>query len=160
MLIRRATTGDEPAILDLLARCGLPQAGMREHLEGFWVAEAEGTLVGTAGAELYGEVALLRSVATDPAYRAQGVARRLCAEVLRHVAHEGAQRAYLLTETAAEYFRRHFGFRDVPRSQADPRLAASAEFQGACPQTARLLVRPLGDIDTFGFDAWGGRGTP
>lgn len=155
MLVRRATAGDEAAILDLLGRCGLPQAGVREHLEGFWVAETEGRLVGTAGAEVYGEVALLRSVATDPAYRAQGVARRLCAEVLRHVARLGVQRAYLLTESASDYFRRHFGFRDVPRSEADPRLAASAEFQGACPQTARLLARPLSDIDTFGFDTEG-----
>ncbi len=154
MILRRATATDEGAILDLLARCGLPGAGVREHLAGFWVAEHQGAVVGTAGVEVYGQVALLRSVATDPAHRGQGVARRLCHAALSEAARQGARHAYLLTETAAAYFHRYFGFREVPRSQADPRLGASAEFQGACPESARLMVRSL-PIEERGFSFGG-----
>jgi amino-acid N-acetyltransferase len=42
---------------------------------------------------------------------------------------------YLLTETAEDFFPR-FGFEAVPRTSLDARLAASAELQGACPETA------------------------
>ena len=99
---------------------------------------------------MYGEVALLRSVATDPSYRNRGIARQLCREALAEAARLGVRQVYLLTETAADYFARQFNFQEVPRAEADPRLQASQELAGACPQTARLMVLALSaliDID-------------
>ena len=42
---------------------------------------------------------------------------------------------YLLTTTAEDYFPR-FGFEVIDRSEADERLKESAEFRGACPDSA------------------------
>jgi N-acetylglutamate synthase-like GNAT family acetyltransferase len=148
--VRRATPHDEPSVLALLARCGLPSAGVRDHLQTFWLAEGPEGVIATAGLEVYGEVALLRSVATDPSYRNRGIARQLCREALAEAARLGVRQVYLLTETAADYFARQFNFQEVPRAEADPRLQASQELAGACPQTARLMVLALSaliDID-------------
>ena len=41
-----------------------------------------------------------------------------------------------------EYFRR-YGFVTVPRTQGDPRLVASAEFQDGHCVAAVLMVRPV-----------------
>ncbi|MFN3285825.1 MAG: arsenic resistance N-acetyltransferase ArsN2 [bacterium] len=151
MNVRRATPHDEPSVLALLARCGLPSAGVRDHLQTFWLAEEPEGVVGTAGIEVYGDVALLRSVATAPWCRNRGIARRLCREALAEAGRLGVRQVYLLTETAADYFARQFGFQEVPRAEADPRLQASQELASACPQTARLMVLALDGIDIRRF---------
>lgn len=140
--IRRAQPSDETAILALLETCGLTLAGAREHLGSFWVAAEGPDLIGTVGFERYGDIALLRSVATHPEWRRRGVAAALCERALTVLREDGVGTVYLLTETAESYFRR-FGFRPITRSESDPRLAASAEFQGACCDTAVLMVRAL-----------------
>ncbi len=147
MEIRPARSEDLAAILALLELCRLPTAGVPQHLDTFFVAVEGGRVVGSAGLEVHGQVALLRSVATEPAHRGQGVARRLCAEALREAARRGARSCFLLTETAADYFARYFAFQRVPRSAADPRLLASEEFQGACPEGAHLMARTLTVIE-------------
>jgi amino-acid N-acetyltransferase len=96
---------------------------------------------------IFDSVALLRSVATEPAFRGQGLARRLCAQALSEAARLGVRHVYLLTETASGYFARHFGFQEVPRSELDPRLDPSEELRGACPDTARPMARSLDSID-------------
>jgi amino-acid N-acetyltransferase len=50
----------------LLEASGLPLDGAREHFGTYIVAELEGKLTSTGGLELYGNDALLRSVAVDP----------------------------------------------------------------------------------------------
>ena len=143
MELRRARRTDLPSVLALLEECGLTTAGVADHFDTFWVASHQGRVVSTAGLEVYGPVALLRSVATHPAYRGRGLARRLCAEALAEAARRHAHHVYLLTTTASDFFERHFGFRTLPRSEADPRLAGSQEFRGACPDGAILMVRAV-----------------
>jgi amino-acid N-acetyltransferase len=148
--VRRARPEDLPSALALLGACGLTPSGVADHFHNFWVACDRGRVVATAGLEVYGQVALLRSVATQPAFRGQGLARRLCAQALSEAARLGVRHVYLLTETASGYFARHFGFQEVPRSELDPRLGASEELRGACPDTARPMVCSL-DVSTI-FD--------
>ncbi len=151
MEVRRARPEDLPSALALLEECGLTTSGAADHFHNFWVACHGGRVVATAGLELYGPVALLRSVATEPASRGQGLARRLCAQALSEAARLGVRHVYLLTETASGYFARHFGFREVPRSELDPRLGASEELRGACPDTARPMACSLESIDDLRF---------
>lgn len=99
-------------------------------------------MVGEAGLETYGDVVLLRSVATEARSRGQGVARALCESVLEEARARGARQAYLLTETAEGFFKR-LGFETVPREAADPRLSASAEFQDGRCASAKLMTRRL-----------------
>ena len=140
--LRRATEADGPAVERLLAAQALPRDGVAEWLEHFWLAEHEGAVVGVAGVELYGEAALLRSVAVDPAWRGSGLGRLLTERALAEAGAAGARDVYLLTTTAEHYFPR-LGFACVAREQAPPALSASTEFRGACPASAVLMHRSI-----------------
>ena len=80
--LRQAAPSDWPAIESLLQAHGLPLAGAREHLSTFVLAEAGGEVIGCAGAEPRGDVALLRSVAVAPGLQAQGIGRQLVSLVI------------------------------------------------------------------------------
>jgi amino-acid N-acetyltransferase len=55
----------------------------------------------------------------------------------------GIEEVYLLTTTAEKYFPR-FGFNRTARSAVPEAVKASAEFQGACPDTAVVMKRLVG----------------
>ncbi len=140
---RPARPEDLEPLCALLAACGLSSEGVSDWLLTFWVATDGGAVVGVAGLERYGDIALLRSVATHPAYRGRRIAANLCGRLLALARAEGVRTVYLLTQTAEAYFRRFLGFRTIPRTAADPRLQASAQFARACPDTAALMVLDL-----------------
>ncbi len=138
---RQANPADWLEIEDLLMRHRLPPAGAKDHLQHFVVGRNSASiLAGVAGIEYYGDVALLRSVAV--AWRKRGLGSDLVRRILDQAAKDGIRQVALLTETAAEYFPR-FGFRVIRRDELPPALQASAEFQGACPDTAVAMLLDL-----------------
>lgn len=141
--LRRATGADAAGVERLLDAQSLPRDGVAAWLDHFWLAEHEGALVGCAGVELYGDAALLRSVAVDPGWRGSGLGRLLTERALDEARAGGACDVFLLTTTAEHYFPR-LGFACVARDEAPPSLAASAEFRGACPASAVLMRRSVG----------------
>jgi amino-acid N-acetyltransferase len=140
--IEAATAADLPAILALLARSGLPEAGLADHLATALVARSGGAIAGSAALEVYGEAALLRSVAVDAAWRGQGLGQALTRAALDLARQRGVVTVYLLTETAAGFFPR-FGFRPVPRAAVAPAVQQSVEFTSACPASAQALALRL-----------------
>ena len=140
--LRQAGPADWPAIEALLQANGLPLAGAREHLSTFVVAEAGGEVIGCAGAEIHGDIALLRSVAVAPGLQRQGIGRQLLALLIGEARRRSFNALYLLTTTAAAYFAR-WGFQPADRSAAPRALQQSAEFQGACPASADFMVLAL-----------------
>lgn len=137
--LRQANPADWAAIETLLQANRLPIEGAREHLSTFVVAASGREIVGCAGAEPRGDVALLRSVAVAPGLHRQGVGRQMVSLVLEEARRRNFKAVYLLTTTASDYFRR-FGFTATDRAEAPPALQASAEFQGVCPASAAFMV--------------------
>jgi amino-acid N-acetyltransferase len=136
-MIRQAEPRDLPAVLALLSQAKLPTEGVAEHFHSFFVAHDGERIVASAGLELHGDAALLRSLAVAPDVRGTG----LGAAVLRRALHEARGRAcglYALTTTAESYLARH-GFEPVPRSSLPAPLLASRELQDACPASARSM---------------------
>jgi amino-acid N-acetyltransferase len=136
-MIRQAEPTDLPDVLALLAEAKLPTEGVAEHFQTFFVFDDGGRIVASAGLELRGHTALLRSLAVAPAARGTG----LGAAVLRRVLHEARGRAagvYALTTTAEAYLSR-FGFERVARSSVPEALMASRELQDACPSSATVM---------------------
>jgi amino-acid N-acetyltransferase len=116
-------------------------------LPDFEVAEDGGRIVGTAGLEPYGRVALLRSVTVDPQYQGRGVARELVERRLKQAATAGIRNVYLLTTTAAEYFRK-FGFEAISREEISPDVLVSEQFgEGSC-DTAQAMRLDLNSVRT------------
>lgn len=140
--IEPARPADLPSIVSLLERGHLPLAGIEAHVEAALVAREGARIVGCAAVELYDDAGLLRSVAVDPSSRGQGLGIRLTEAALALARQRGAQTMYLLTETAAEFFPR-FGFRAIARDQVATAVRQSAEFTGACPDTAQAMMAEL-----------------
>lgn len=140
--IAPAQAADLPALRALLTYCGLPTAGVDAHLGTMLVARDGQHLVGSAGLECYGTVALLRSVAVAPHLRGQRLGEQLVLAALDLVGERGIDAVYLLTETAQDFFPR-FGFITIERSEVPPALHESAEWTTACASTAQAMAKRL-----------------
>jgi L-amino acid N-acyltransferase YncA len=142
IVVDTAHGADLPAILALLDRSRLPQDGLRDQLATTLVARQDEGIVGSAALELYGDAALLRSVAIDPALRGHGLGRQLTHAALDLARHCGVITVYLLTETAGGFFPR-FGFRPTTRAAVPRAVQQSVEFTSACPLSAQVMVASL-----------------
>lgn len=140
MKIREATNRDLDAVESLLSENNLPLDGVKENFSSFVVAEDAGEIAGAIGLERFGSVALLRSAVVSPEHRGSGVGRKLVEQVLERAEKDGIEELFLLTTTAEKYFPR-FGFTPTSRSAVPLVVRASAEFQGACPDTAIVMKR-------------------
>jgi amino-acid N-acetyltransferase len=142
VIIDSARDTELPAILALLERAGLPPDGLSDHLATTLVARDASSIVGSAALELYGDAALLRSVAVDQRLRGQGLGQQLTRAALDLACQHDVTTVYLLTETASDFFPR-FGFRPIARSAVAPAVRQSVEFTSACPASAAVLALDL-----------------
>lgn len=138
--LRPARTADLPFIERLLTASNLPLAGIADTLPGVVVAEAEGTIVGTAALVVCCDNALLRSVAVAPEWRSRGLGRALVTRVIADAEGRGLRALYLLTTTAERYFP-SFGFHEITRDEVPDDLRQTEEFTGACPASATVMCR-------------------
>lgn len=134
---------DREAARRLLARVDLPVDDLGSvDLADFLACGPADDPAGLVGLEIGPQVALLRSLAVDPAYRGTGLGRELVARAEAHAAARGARAVYLLTLTAGAFFR-HQCYRDADREAAPPFIRATREFAGICPASAVFLRKPL-----------------
>jgi N-acetylglutamate synthase-like GNAT family acetyltransferase len=140
---RAATAGDLEEIKGFLRRNGLPDLGVDEWVENFFIIEDEdGRWVGVAGLEVYGESGLLRSVAVDWESRKKGHGRKLVSVVVEAARSRGIRRLYLLTDDASSYFEGR-GFQVVDRNDVDEVVKTSLEFTEACPESATVMRKVI-----------------
>jgi N-acetylglutamate synthase-like GNAT family acetyltransferase len=149
--LRQAGPSDWPAVEALLLANQLPTDGARQHLATFLLVSSNGEIVGSAGAEVYGTVALLRSVAVAPGLHKQGIGRLLVERLIQEARSRDIASLHLLTVTAPEYFAQ-YGFKRGQRDEAPAALKASAEFQGACPACAAFMSLTLREAPPLGGD--------
>ena len=133
---------ERASVVSLLEHNHLPVAGVSEVWSTTLVARAEGVVVGSAALELYGDGALLRSVAVSNDHRGQGIGQGLTAAALQLARERGASDVYLLTTTAEGFFPK-FGFEPIARDQVPPSVRTSVEFTSACPASAVVMRRHL-----------------
>ena len=143
MQIRRAKDSDLVAVEQLLAASDLPTDGVRDNFSSFVVADDNGAIAGAIGLEKYGSAALLRSAVVSAESRGSGIGRKLVEQLLQRAEEDGVDELYLLTTTAEDYFPR-FGFIRTSRAAVPDAVKSSAEFRGACPDTAVVMTRRLG----------------
>ena len=140
--MQHATAKDLPAVLELLEANKLPIAGVQDHLEYFWLEFEYNNLIGCAGLEVHNQAGLLRSLAVDTNHRSHGLGKKLIQAVLEQAKANHLSSISLLTETAQDYFPR-FGFQTSTRDALPTSLHASAEFRGACPDSAIAMTLRL-----------------
>ena len=138
-----ASPRDAEAIRRLLAENALPGGDIDAHLGDFIVAKVGDEIVGVAGLEIAGDAALLRSVAVRHDFRGSGMGRLLCERALARAKQRGVKSVYLLTTTAADFFKQKLDFTALDRSAAPQAIQQTHEFREACPASASLLARKL-----------------
>lgn len=140
--VRPATSADLAAVEQLLTDSDLPLVGVKDALDTFVVAEADGQLVGVAGLEICCDDALLRSVAVRPEWRSKGVGRAVVTRAIAEAESRGLRALYLLTTTAEHYFP-SFGFARIDREAVPEDVRKTEEFTSACPASATVMSRSL-----------------
>jgi amino-acid N-acetyltransferase len=129
-------------IIDLLAAEKLPVADLPETLDNFIVAIQDGTVVGVAGVEVYGNCGLLRSLAVHPEHRGAGIAGKLLARLDNMSRLKGLSELYLLTETASAYFEQK-NYIKITREDVPTAVQQSSEFSHVCPVSAIVMKKEL-----------------
>jgi amino-acid N-acetyltransferase len=134
---------DESAVKQLLSESSLPISDITtQHLQHFFGCGSSLGLEGVIGLELFGEMALLRSLAVASSRRNSGLGSRLVAHAERHARDQGVQSLYLLTTTAEQFFLRH-GYARIPRDKAPAAIKSTSEFSGICPVSSAFMVKAL-----------------
>jgi amino-acid N-acetyltransferase len=142
MYIEAATKEDLPDVQSLLERQHLTPEGIEDHVGTMLVAREDSRIVGTAALELYGDAALLRSVAVDAGQQRRGLGQLLTQEALELAQRHGVRDVFLLTITAEQFFPR-FGFETITREAVPTSVQTSVQFRSACPASSIVMKRRL-----------------
>jgi UDP-N-acetylmuramate: L-alanyl-gamma-D-glutamyl-meso-diaminopimelate ligase len=127
--MRPAQRGDMPAVREVLVAAGLTGEPARdEQAPAFYVLRNERGLVGAVALEVYGDDAILRSLAVHPESRGTGYGWMLADMAVSQARWRGVRRIYLLTQSAADFFAAKFGFRVVDRTTVSKQVATSETF--------------------------------
>lgn len=126
----------------LLDAAGLPSSDVRAKPECFVLASVDSAVVGVGGIERHGSVGLLRSIAIRDVHRSEGYGTALCRGLERTAGAAGLETLYLLTTTAAPFFRR-LGYDEVDREAVPPSIQESTQFTDLCPSSAICMQRSL-----------------
>lgn len=140
------TIGSRPSLsaaTQLLDAAQLPSEDLTAaHCEHFFFAGSPTEPTGLVGLELFGNVALLRSLVVAPDRRGTGEGAALLRHAEDHARAQGIGTLYLLTTTAESFFARH-GYQRAPRDSAPAAIRATREFAGICPASSAFMMRQL-----------------
>jgi amino-acid N-acetyltransferase len=140
------TIGSGPSLaaaVHLLAASQLPTEDLTAaHCEHFFFAGSPTEPTGLVGLELFGNVALLRSLVVALDRRGSGEGAALLRHAEDHARALGVRTLYLLTTSAESFFAKH-GYRRAPRDSAPAAIRATREFSGICPASAAFMMRQL-----------------
>lgn len=101
-----------------------------------------GELIGSGGLELYGDSALLRSVAVKENSRGQELGKKIVDDLVTQARNSKINNIFLLTETAKDFFTKK-GFTIVPRDEVPAQVRSSSEFTHVCPTSAICMFYKL-----------------
>lgn len=142
MLCREALLSDLEIIVQLLTANNLPSSDCEQHLNHFIVFENQGKLIGVGGMEIYGAVALIRSIVVIPERRNKGLAKKIIMQLEEKAKLSGVKSLFLITESAVKYFEQ-LGFSIEERVNVPVAIKNTAQFKTLCPDSAIVMRRSI-----------------
>jgi UDP-N-acetylmuramate: L-alanyl-gamma-D-glutamyl-meso-diaminopimelate ligase len=125
-----ARRADMPIVRELLRSLELDWRDVTDDDNGkFLLLINETGIVGCVGLEVFGEDAVLRSLAVRPAARGAGYGWMLADSVINRARFFGVRRIYLITEYASDFFAAKHGFRVVDLSTVAAPVVGSVTFR-------------------------------
>lgn len=147
MKLRSCQEDDRHSIIGLLEAEALPTSDLHVlSLQDFLVVDEGNVMAGCVGAEVFEDLALLRSLVVSRAFRGQGLAKQLVSALEGRLSRRGVTDIWLLTTDADGYFRRH-GYRPVTRDRVPARVRETKEFSTLCPESAVVMRKQLRSLD-------------
>lgn len=140
--IIRADAQHRESIISLLQNEKLPVKDLPDILSYFLVARDNDKVVGVIGLEQYENYGLLRSMAVDTSHRNQSIATQLVKRLENLCTEKNISCIYLLTETAADFFRKK-NYETIKREEVPEAIKASSEFSSVCPVSATVMRKML-----------------
>lgn len=133
------------ALAIALRQNGLPADDISAPGRKFWHFRnsAEAT-IGFGGLEIYGSLALLRSIVVMPAMQRQGMGQKIVHQLLRNAGDMGITKIYLLTTTAQAFFEAQ-GFKVIERMNVPVEILATRQAAQLCPGSAVILMKEIDD---------------
>ena len=132
---------DWRTFISLLTLADLPTPYLEDGGR-FFLMEDETGLIGFGGLEGDGADQLIRSVVMAPGLRRRGLGPRLVDQLVQQAKACGAERLWLLTTEADQFFA-ELGWTAVERDSAPEKVQGSRLFRDGGPATAVLIVRSL-----------------
>jgi amino-acid N-acetyltransferase len=128
--VRRARTSDVRAVADLVERYAADRillakerVTLYEDVQEFRVAEAGGSVVGCGALHvMWEDLAEIRTLAVDPAFRGAGVGSAVLADLVAQARELGVRRLFCLT-FEVDFFARH-GFTTLDGTPVPPEVYA------------------------------------
>ncbi len=134
---------NEQAVKRLLVDAELPVADLTPgHMQHFFGCGTPEALDGVIGVELFGDLALLRSLAVARQKRGGGLGKQLVAEAESYARERGVKVLYLLTTTAERLFDR-LGYSRIGREAVPDSIRATPEYAGICPASSAVMCKTL-----------------
>ncbi len=140
--VERLSGSEITAVKRLLADHGLPADDCEQPANQFFGIYEQQRLIACGGLQVVGAAALLRSVVVIESHQGRRLGSKLISYLLKHASQLGLSEIYLLTETAADYFKA-LGFQAVERSAVPSDVAATEQFKSLCPASADCLMKIL-----------------
>jgi len=107
-----------------------------------WKFEETGKLVGIGGLEIFGNRALLRSVAVRKEFQGQKAGMFICKWIENWAVKNQINELYLLTTTAPDFFA-HLNYKIIQRDEFPEQLKKTAQFSELCPASAVCMRKEL-----------------
>jgi len=104
--------------------------------------EESGKVVGFGGLEIFGNLALLRSVAVAKEFQGKKAGRFICQWIEKWAKENQLSELYLLTTTAPDFFA-HLDYQVIPREEFPESLRHTSQFSELCPASAICMMKAL-----------------
>jgi len=131
------------AAVQLLHDAHLPTEDLTAaHCESFYFTGPVSKPTGLVGLEIFGDVALLRSLVVAAERRGSGEGASLLKHAEEQARAKGVRTLYLLTTTAEPFFAKH-GYQRATRESAPASIRTTREFAGICPASSAFMCRAL-----------------
>lgn len=138
MKTRPALSSDFSAVSSLLNEAELLIDDLDRELKNFIVGTIDDQLCAAGGLEVFGRIALLRSVVVAEQHRGRKTGSEIILALLAHAKALNIQHLYLLTRSAEQFFK-GFGFNLIERDLAPKCISETSQFSELCPAKAALM---------------------
>ncbi len=147
IVVRKAEEKDLLSLQRLVAKAGLREDGIEQHIDRFLVVcDEDSKIIGTVGIEKYQEDGLLRSLVLDSPVWTARLSLEFLQLALTYAKEQDIETIYLCSKGTNSLFRQ-LGFRHVHEKNVPEKIRLSPHFQKNVKVETKVWACSLLDVD-------------